>query len=99
MVTTCTALTSLRTAWRSLSNQGLRPVGDSIFERHGIRRGPIHVRRLRDGDRLHRAAGLALQARRLPVLWARRSPFVRAGHALWITEVFLPGLAALGTAS
>jgi chorismate--pyruvate lyase len=89
---------SLRTAWRSLSNQGLRPVGDSIFERHGIRRGPIHVRRLRDGDRLHRAAGLALQARRLPVLWARRSPFVRAGHALWITEVFLPALAGLGTA-
>jgi chorismate--pyruvate lyase len=72
-------------------------VGDAIFEQRGLRRGPIHVRRLGNGDRLHRAATRALagQASRLPALWARRSPFLLAGHALWITEVFLPAIAGI----
>jgi chorismate lyase len=89
---------SLRSAWRLLSKLGLKPVGDAIFERHGTRRGAIRVRRLSAGDRLHRAARVALAASgvelgALPTLWARRSPFVHAGQALWITEVFLPALA------
>jgi chorismate--pyruvate lyase len=89
---------SLRTAWRPLSKVGLRPVGDAIFDRHGTRRGPIRVRRLQSVDRLHRAASRALGAGagRLPALWARRSPFVHAGEALWITEVFLPAIAGIG---
>jgi len=89
---------SLRTAWRPLSKVGLRPVGDAIFDRHGTQRGPIRVRRLQPADRLHRAAGRALGvgAGRLPALWARRSPFVHAGEALWITEVFLPAIAGVG---
>ncbi len=115
---------SLRAAWRPLCRIGLRPVGDAIFERHGLRRGPIRVRRLGDADRLHRDASRALTneaARRpamraeqradarpsplasavpfpLPSLWARRSPFVLAGHALWITEIFLPAIAGVGAA-
>jgi len=93
---------SLRTAWRPLARIGLKPVGDAIFERHGLQRGAIRVRCLGPGDRLHRAAGLALaeQVGRLAAppaaLWARRSPFVYAGHALWITEVFLPAIARVG---
>jgi chorismate--pyruvate lyase len=76
-------------------------VGDAIFDRHGTRRGPIRVRRLQPGDRLHRAASRALgvEAAPLPALWARRSPFVHAGHALWITEVFLPAIAGLRAAT
>jgi chorismate--pyruvate lyase len=75
-------------------------VGDAIFDRHGTARGPIRVRRLQPGDRLHRAASRALgaEAAQLPALWARRSPFVHAGHALWITEVFLPAIAGLEAA-
>jgi chorismate lyase len=93
---------SLHTAWRRLSRIGLKPVGDAIFEQRGMQRGPIRVRRLGVGDRLHRAAGLAVHraagplAALLPPLWARRSPFVHQGHALWITEVFLPGIAGVG---
>jgi len=92
---------SLRAAWRPLSKVGLRPVGDAIFERRGLQRGPIRMRRLGDRDRLHRAARLALATRAgpLPALWARRSPFVLAGHALWITEVFLPAIVTIGAAS
>jgi chorismate lyase len=94
---------ALRVAWRSISRVGLRPVGDAIFERHGMRRGPIQARRVNAFDRLHRSAASALAGttkalvRPLPVLWARRSPFVRAGQALWITEVFLPGIARIGS--
>ncbi len=92
---------ALRVAWRSISRVGLRPVGDAIFDRHGMRRGRIQARRVNSFDRLHRSAVRALArsntpaGRRLPVLWARRSAFVRAGHALWITEVFLPGIGAI----
>jgi chorismate lyase len=93
---------SIRTAWRPLLRAGLRPVGDAIFDRPGTRRGPIRVRRLAPGHRLHRAASRALasapaaEAGRLPALWARRSPFIHAGEALWITEVFLPAIAGVG---
>ena len=92
---------ALRMAWRPLSKVGLRPVGDAIFDRHGTQRGPIRVRRLQPGDRLHRAAARALGAEgaRLPALWARRSPFIHAGEALWITEVFLPAIAGIGARS
>jgi chorismate--pyruvate lyase len=95
---------SLRTAWRPLSRIGLKPVGDAIFERHGLQRGPIRVRRLDCRDRLHRAASLARDQRAgrgaapLAALWSRRSPFVYAGRALWITEVFLPAIAGVGSA-
>ena len=93
---------SLRFAWRPLLRVGLRPVGDAIFDRPGTRRGPIRVRRVSSGHRLHRAASRALAAatslgvERLPALWARRSPFVHTGQALWITEVFLPQIARIG---
>lgn len=91
----------LRSAWRLLSRLGSKPVGDAIFERPGTRRGAIRVRRLSSGDRLHRAVRQALAASgrgvtQLPAVWARRSPFVHAGQALWITEVFLPALGGLG---
>jgi chorismate--pyruvate lyase len=94
-----TCVQSLRAAWRPLRGLGLTPAGDAIFARRGTWRGPIRVRRLRTGDRLHRAAHVAMgsEAELLPTLWARRSPFVHAGQALWVTEVFLPAIAQLAT--
>jgi chorismate--pyruvate lyase len=89
---------ALRTAWRRLAHIGLKPVGDAIFEQRGMQRGAIRVRRLGAADWLHRAATRAAAragAAAAPALWARRSPFVHAGHALWITEVFLPAIAAV----
>jgi chorismate--pyruvate lyase len=93
---------ALRSAWRQLKRTGIKPVGDLIFARPGISRGPIHIRRLSVGDRLHGAAAQALadqteQALQpSAALWARRSPFIHAGHCLWITEVFLPAIVELG---
>jgi chorismate lyase len=93
---------SLRSAWRPLLRVGFRPVGDAIFDRPATRRGPIRVRHLSRGHRLHRAAEHALAsaeglgAMQLPALWARRSPFVHSGEALWITEVFLPEIERIG---
>jgi len=90
---------ALRKAWRPLSSVGLKPVGDAIFERHGLSRGPIRVRRLDAGDALHRSASRALgPSSPLPALWARRSPFFHDGEPLWITEVFLPGLDGVASA-
>lgn len=90
-------VSALRSSWRLLARVGLKPVGDAIFERHGTRRGAIRLRRLAAGERLHAAAQAAAaaagSAARLPALWARRSPFIHGGHALWITEVFLPAIA------
>ena len=92
---------SLRTAWRPLSRLGVRSMGDAIFEQRAVQRGPIRVRHLRAGERLHRAASLAAASApdSLPALWARRSPFIHGGQALWITEVFLPPIAGLGGTS
>lgn len=91
---------ALRAAWRRLARIGLKPVGDAIFEQRGMQRGAIRVRRLGSADWLHRAATRAAAGRvggprAMPALWARRSPFVHSGHALWITEVFLPAIAAV----
>ena len=96
---------ALQGAWRDLKRVAGRPLGDWLFACPQVRRGPIEVRRLAPADPMARRAwsracvhasergepvqGLA------PVLWARRSAFLRGGRALWVTEVFLPDVARL----
>lgn len=85
----------LRGHWRLLVSLGSRPVGDAVFARPLTRRGAIAVRRLRPSHPLQRAACEAACLAPDTPLWARRSAFVHRGQALWVTEVFLPALAAL----
>lgn len=80
----CT-LTALRGPWRLLRHLGVKPVGDAVFTRPQTRRSDLRVRRLRAAHPLCRmeCTGPATGPR-----WARRSSFVYAGEALWVSEVF-----------
>lgn len=87
----------VRGAWRGLHGVGGRPLGDWLFVRGDVCRGCIEVRRLPRAHPLARQAWRAWLAHPMtrrgvaqPAPWARRSAFVRRGHALWVTEVFLP---------
>ncbi len=81
------ALPALHHAWRLLRHLGVKPVGDAVFTRPRTRRSALRVRALADGDALRRLAAAARPDVAGP-LWARRSAFVFAGQALWVTEVF-----------
>jgi chorismate--pyruvate lyase len=86
---------ALRGSWRLLVTLGSRPVGDAVFTRALTCRSEIRVRRLAPRDALRRAACAYAGLPATTPLWARRSAFVYRGQALWVTEVFLPAVAAL----
>ncbi|WP_297908713.1 chorismate lyase [Thiomonas sp.] len=88
---------ALRGAWRALRGFGTRALGDWLFQRGDVRRGPLELRRLGSADPAARAVARALartgfraEAAGTGALWARRSAFVRRGSDLALTEVFLP---------
>ena len=85
----------LRGPWRMAAGIGGRPLGAALFAQPRIVRGPLHCQRLTSAHPLHRRAEIAL-GRKLPVLWGRRSRFLRGGTPLLVTEVFLPEIARLG---
>lgn len=84
-----------RGAWRLATAIGGRPLGAALFADPLIVRSPLHIAPLDGSHPLHRRAEAALGCR-LPVLWARRSRFLRAGRPLLVTEAFLPELRRLG---
>jgi chorismate lyase len=91
---------ALRGAWRALRGFGTRPLGDWLFQRPDLRRGPLELRRLGGAHVLARAAARALsragfEHAACTPLWARRSAFLRRGCALELTELFLPAAGAL----
>lgn len=85
----------LRGPWRMAAAIGGRPLGAALFADPQIVRGRLRYERLGAAHPLHRRACAALNER-LPALWARRSRFLRDAGPLLVTEVFLPGVAALG---
>jgi chorismate--pyruvate lyase len=84
----------LRGSWRMTAGMGGRPLGAALFADPQVARGALHCERLTAAHPLHRRAEIALGAK-LPVLWGRRSRFLRNGSPLLVTEVFLPGIARL----
>lgn len=81
-------------AWHMARAIGSRPLGAALFRDPGISRGPLSCTRIPAAHPLHRAASAAVNET-LPTLWARRSRFCRKGKPLLVSEVFLPGIAAL----
>lgn len=79
---------SLSGAWRDLGALGSRPLGAVLFADHKVRRTPLTFVRLRQNHPISSHLGHK-------GLWARRSVFARAGRAILVTEVFLPGVLAL----
>jgi len=79
--------------WQALRGLGRRPLADLLYDDRGVSRSHFESARLRHPDQL------AKLAQRLdstgnpsaqPSFWARRSIFWRQGHALLVTECFLP---------
>lgn len=82
---------AMRGAWRLLDVLGTRPLGAVLFADPRVVRGALHYRRLSPREARCRpwcAAGAH---------WARRRAFIRQGHVLLVTELFLPALLQLAT--
>jgi chorismate lyase len=88
------ARSDLAGAWRRVRTLGNRPLAEALFDDPKVRRGPLEFARV---DRRHPLWRRTREVvgRELPVLWARRSRFMRAGRPLMVTEVFLPELLIL----
>ena len=80
--------------WRGLRGLGTRPLAEALFTDPLVSRGALEFVRI---DARHPLGRRARQVfgRELPVLWARRSRFLKRGRPLLVTEVFLPELLAL----
>lgn len=80
--------------WAALTGLGNRPLGEALFSNPRVGRHPLEFKRIDRRHPLYRAA-----VRHLPrpprTLWARRSPFTLEGHAILVSEVFLPDLLLL----
>jgi chorismate--pyruvate lyase len=77
--------------WRGLRGLGTRPLAEALFTDPLVRREPLEFVRIDSRHPLGRRARQVF-GRDFPVLWARRSRFVKAGRPLVVTEVFLPTL-------
>jgi chorismate--pyruvate lyase len=80
---------SLRGAWRQLGRLGNRPLGAALFSDSEVVRLPLAYRKLGLRHRMRKETGV------LGPLWARRSVFLRDGHAILVTEVFMPEVLTL----
>ena len=83
-----------RSVWRLVAKLGGRSLGTALFTQPGAKRSGLAFRSLRRTDALY---GRAASLLRKPAvqLWARRSLFLLHGARIVVTEVFLPGIAAL----
>lgn len=88
-------INSLRGPWAAVTRLGSRPLGEALFSNPKVARGCLQYRRIPARHALARQArqaGIPLSGR---ALWARRSLFTLSGHALMVTEVFLPAVLTL----
>jgi chorismate--pyruvate lyase len=85
---------SLRGNWRSISRQGVKPLGAALFANPLVKRTPLYFKKLTLHHELYLRACQILKT--LPnYLWARRSVFILRGRPIMVTEVFLPGILEL----
>jgi chorismate lyase len=77
--------------WRGLRGLGSRPLAEALFTDPMVMRAALEFVRIDSRHPLSRRARQVF-GREFPVLWARRSRFVKRGRPLLVTEVFLPSL-------
>lgn len=82
----------LRGPWAAVTRLGCRPLGEALFSNPRVTRGRLQYRRIRSGHPLARQARNAGLTLPLQNMWARRSLFTLHGHALMVTELFLPAV-------
>ena len=88
---TVVPLAGLRGPWAALAHLGNRPLGAALFANPRIQRHPLECRKLDARHPLFKSAARHL-ASPPRTLWARRSRFTLQGHAILVTEVFLPAV-------
>ena len=81
-------------AWRGRRGRGPPPLAAARFTDPLVSRQPLEYVRIDSRHPLGRRARQVF-SRDFPVLWARRSRFVKHGRPLLVTEVFLPALLEL----
>ncbi len=86
-------LSILHGSSRRLARLGNRPLGELLFRDTSMRRSPVQIARIEEGDLLHRwgvagIKGLTVVGR----IWGRRSVFCLSGRPLLVNEIFLPPL-------
>ena len=85
--------TSLRGRLRRLAYLGTRPLGGMLFSDPGMRRAPVELVRLGQGQPLYRAA--TRECDKCPAeIWGRRAVFRLAKRPLLVSEIFLPAFPA-----
>lgn len=79
-----------------LAQLGERPLGEALADQTAVTRTPFEYTRIGERDPLF-AAALEGTDIAPETLWARRSRFLVGDDAILVYEVFLPGLARVGT--
>lgn len=82
-------------SWQAMRSLGRRPLADLLYDDSRVTRSPFETARLRLPHplaNLTRRAGMDRRSAYQYAHWARRSVFWRDGHALLVSECFLPGL-------
>jgi chorismate--pyruvate lyase len=82
-------------AWHHLGKLGNKPLGAALFANPLIKRMPLQFRKLDRRHALYRRA-CAILHEPPSHLWARRSVFILKKYPILVTEVFLPGILAMG---
>lgn len=82
-------LVTYRSMTRLFSNLGNKPLGEILFTKILVKRGPIEITCLKIGKKLYEMAIFG-ENYRPKELWARRSHFHLHGKILLVNEVFLP---------
>lgn len=90
-------LSMLHGSSRGLARLGGRPLGEMLFRDKSMRRSPMQIARVDEGDLFYRwgvagiaAGGMADQS--CDQIWGRRSVFRLSGRPLLVNEIFLPPL-------
>lgn len=83
---------ALRGPWAAVTRLGSRPLGEALFSNPRVVRGRLQYRRIDARHALMRQAARAGLVDEGKTLWARRSLFFLQGHALMVTEVFMPAV-------
>ncbi len=88
---TVVPVTTLSGAQRRLAHLGNRPLGAFLFADPGMRRGPVELACIREGQAMFSEAGSGLK-RKPAAVWGRRSVFRVGGKPLLVAELFLPAI-------
>ncbi|HHJ80974.1 MAG TPA: chorismate lyase [Candidatus Tenderia electrophaga] len=86
-------LSMLHGSSRGLARLGGRPLGEMLFRDKSMRRSPMQIARVDEGDLFYRWGIAGIRGADVEgQIWGRRSVFRLSGQPLLVNEIFLPPL-------